>query len=90
MKPISIDKLKVVAEAFRVSVSMAEHNADNIYGREELPVEAMDEIAGDMAIIADRIRVAQAILGEAMPGFAALLVQVDNEARARARRMFKG
>ena len=89
MKPISIDKLKIVAEAFRVSISLAEHNADNIYGRDELPVEAMDEIAGDMAIIADRVRVAQATLEDAVPGFSALVVQADIEAQVRARRMLK-
>lgn len=87
MKPISIDKLKIVADAFRVSLLLAEHNGDNIYGREELDVGAADAIAEDMAIIADQIRTAQTILDELMPGFSSLVMQAEREAEARAKRM---
>ena len=85
MRDMDASKIKTVAEAFRVVAMMSEYMADAVYGNAGVSTAAADEIAGDAAIIADRIRAAQAILDEAYPGFSAMVQQADAEAQERTR-----
>lgn len=68
-----------------MSLLLAEVNADGVFARSDVSTSAADEIAGDMAIIADRIRAAQTILDEEYPGFSALVAQADAEAQERVK-----
>lgn len=89
MRDLPLDKAKVVAEAFRIATLLSEFHADGLYSRPDVPTKVADEVAGDLAIVADRIRAAQAILDEVYPGFSALVAQADSEAEQRARQMLR-